>query len=118
MSFILNLPSEIQAELGQRLRVHRLAQALSQEALASMAGLSLGAVRKLERDGQCSLATFIRAAQTLGLTQALDPLFDMPHQPVSIAQAERAEQASKRQRAPSKRFKPAGQRVSRVGGQS
>jgi len=113
---MLKLPAEIQAELGQRLRKHRLAQSLSQEELASMAGLSLGAVRKLERDGQCSMATFVRAVQTLGLTQALDPLFDS--RPLSIAQAERAEQASKRQRAPRKRTKPAVRRVSRPGSNS
>lgn len=109
MSFILSVPAEIQSELGQRLRLHRLAQSLSQGELASMAGLSLGAVRKLERDGQSSLETFVRVVQTLGLTQELDTLFVF--QPVSIAMLERAEQASKRQRAPRKTAKKLGQTI-------
>ena len=61
MSFILSLPNEILRELGARLRMQRLAQSLSQRELAHMAGLSLGALRKLETDGQCSLETLIRA---------------------------------------------------------
>ena len=106
MSFILKIYAEIQSELGQRLRAHRLAQSLSQGELASMAGLSLGAVRQLERNGQSSLETFVRVIQTLGLTQELDNLFVF--QPVSIAMLERAEQASKRQRAPRKSAKTLG----------
>lgn len=98
MSFILSLPHEILRELGARLRVQRLAQALSQRELAHMAGLSLGALRKLETDGQCSLETLIRAVQALGLTTELDALFVLKRQ--SIAQMAQAEAAQQRQRAP------------------
>ena len=65
MSFILSLPHEILRELGARLRMQRLAQSLSQRELAHMAGLSLGALRKLETAGQCTLETLIRAVQNL-----------------------------------------------------
>lgn len=101
MTFILSLPSEIQAALAQRLRVHRLAQSLTQAELASKAGLSLGAVRKFERDGQSSLETFVRVVQTLGLTNELDTLFE--YRKTSIVQMASAESASQRQRAPRKR---------------
>lgn len=101
MTFNLSIPSEIQATLVQRLRIHRLAQSLSQAQLASMAGLSLGAVRKFERDGQSTLETFIRVVQTLGLVQELDTLFE--YRQTSIAQMEVAQAVSKRQRAPRKR---------------
>lgn len=98
MSFALSVPTEILSALGARLRLHRLAQALSQRDLAQRAGLSLGALRKLERDGHCSLETLIRAVQALGLVDELEDLFTLRRQ--SIAQMEQAEAVSQRKRAP------------------
>lgn len=98
MVFTLSIPEEILQTLGSRLRMQRLAQQLTQRDLALMAGLSLGALRKLERDGQCSLETLIRAAQALGLIDELEDLFVLKRQ--SIAQMEQAEKVSQRQRAP------------------
>ncbi len=101
MTFHLSTPAEILHALGARLREQRLAQSLTQRELAQMAGLSLGAVRKLESDGQCSLETLVRVAQALGLLEALDDLFVLKRQ--SIAQMQQADIASRRQRAPRKR---------------
>lgn len=101
MTFYLSTPAEILHALGARLRAQRLAQALTQRELAQMAGLSLGALRKLESDGQCSLETLVRVVQALGLLDELDDLFVLKRQ--SIAQMERAELAHRRQRAPRKR---------------
>ena len=101
MTFCLSTPAEILHALGVRLREQRLAQALTQRELAQMAGLSLGALRKLESNGQCSLETLVRVAQALGLLEALDDLFVIKRQ--SIAQMERAELAHRRQRAPRKK---------------
>lgn len=98
MTFIISTPSEVMEILGSRLRAHRLAQQLSQHELAGMAGLSLGALRKLERDGQCSLETLIRVAQALGLVGELDELFML--KPQSISQMEMVEMVRQRQRAP------------------
>ena len=101
MTFILSSPAEIQRALGARLREQRLAQALTQRELAQMAGLSLGALRKLETDGQCSLETLVRVTQALGLLGELDDLFVLKRQ--SIAQMEQAELVRRRQRAPRKK---------------
>lgn len=101
MALDLATPVEILQTLGGRLRLQRLAQNLSQRELARMAGLSLGAVRKLEHDGQCSLETLVRALQALGLLGELEELFVLRRQ--SIAQMELAEQARQRQRAPRRR---------------
>lgn len=98
MNFSFALPAEILSALGVRLRAQRLAQAMSQRDLAEMAGLSLGALRKLEHDGQCSLETLVRVVQALGLVSELDDLFVMRRQ--SIAQMEQVEALSLRQRAP------------------
>ncbi len=98
MSFITATTEEILATLGARVRAQRLAQDLPQSELATMAGLSLGALRKLERDGRCSLETLIRVAQALGLTDELAALF-VPKRH-SIAEMARVARANQRQRAP------------------
>ena len=66
-----------------------------------MAGLSLGALRKLERSGQSSLETLVRTVQALGLVDELEDLLVLKRQ--SIAQMEQVEAASRRQRAPRRR---------------
>ena len=101
MTFHLSTSAEILRALGVRLREQRLAQSLTQRELAQMVGLSLGAVRKLESDGQCSLETLVRVAQALGLLEALDDLFVLKRQ--SIAQMEQVDLVSRRQRAPRKK---------------
>lgn len=98
MVFILSPSNEILETLGHRIRTQRLAQGLPQRELAQMAGLSLGALRKLESSGQSSLETLVRAVQALGLLEELENLFVLKRQ--SIAQMERAKAASQRQRAP------------------
>lgn len=101
VAFNLSTPAEILQELGVRLREQRLAQSLTQRELAQMAGLSLGALRKLESDGQCSLETLVRVVQALGLLDELDDLFVLKRQ--SIAQMEQVDLVSRRQRAPRKK---------------
>ena len=102
MAFYLSTPAEIMHTLGVRLREQRLAQSLTQRDLAQMAGVSLGALRKLEADGQCSLETLVRVAQALGLLEALEDLFVLKRQ--SIAQMEQIDVVSRRQRAPRKKM--------------
>lgn len=98
MNFNLTTPEEILHQFALRLRAQRLVQEFSQHTLARMAGLSLGAVRKLETDGHCSLETLIRVAQALGLVGELEPLF--AQKPESIAAMQRAARVKLRQRAP------------------
>ncbi len=98
MIFAISSHAEILLAIGHRLRAQRLAQALTQRELAAMAGLSLGAVRKLEHDGQCSLETLIRVVQSLGLMNEMEDLFVLKRQ--SIAAMEQAEWVNQRQRAP------------------
>jgi len=98
MSFMLSSASEILQSLAHRLRDQRLVQGLPQRELAEKAGLSLGAVRNLERNGASSLETLVRVVQTLGLVTELDELFRL--KTLSIAQMEKNAQATQRQRAP------------------
>lgn len=98
MAFDLASSTEILAALGQRVRAQRLAQGLPQSDLAQMAGLSLGALRKLESSGQSSLETWVRALHALGRISELDDVLVLQQQ--SIAQMEQALTAGHRQRAP------------------
>lgn len=79
------------------MRAQRLAQDLPQRELARMAGLSLGALRKLEASGQTSLETLVRVVQALGLTGELESLFVLKR--ASIAQMEQAQVVLQRKRA-------------------
>lgn len=97
--FILASTPEVCSELGQRLRTQRLALGWSQLDLARRAGLSGGTIKNLENKGQATLASLVRVASALGLSDGFNELFLI--QPVSIAAMEMAEQA-KRQRAPRK----------------
>jgi len=74
MTFMLSSVEEILQTLGGRIRTQRLAQGISQQVLADRAGLFLGIVDELE------------------------DLFVLRQQ--SIAQMERANDLSRRQRAP------------------
>ena len=83
-------------ELGQRLRFERLAQELTHQELAAMAGVAPGTIKKLESNGASSLETVVRVVQALGLTDELQALFILPSQ--SISQMEQAAQAQQVQR--------------------
>ena len=87
---------EVVHELGQRLRAQRLAKFVTQQELAARAGVSVGAIKKLEATGLTTMETYVRAVQALGL---IDDLADfMQLRPtISIAEMEKA-QTAKRQR--------------------
>jgi transcriptional regulator with XRE-family HTH domain len=101
MSFALSTTKEILGVFGRRIRTQRLSQGLSQSDLASMAGLSLGAVRTLESRGRSSLETFIKVTKSLGLIGELEDIFKQKRQ--SIALMEQMDATKNRQRAPRKK---------------
>jgi transcriptional regulator with XRE-family HTH domain len=105
MTFILSTSSEVCATLGARLRQLRLSQNFTQTELAARAGVSFGAVRKLESSGQTTLATFVKCVQALGAAGDLEAVLTLPAR--SIAQLEISSQAVRRLRA----RKPSGQRA-------
>lgn len=102
IDFTLMAPGEITAELGARLKMHRLSLRTTQEELARRAGLNVGTVKNLEtKTGACALDTVIRVSFALGLGEHFEHLFEQ--KPKSIAQMERLAQAP-RQRA--RRLRP------------
>jgi transcriptional regulator with XRE-family HTH domain len=95
---LLATAPELCRALGSRLRAQRLAQGLAQDALAQRAGVSLGALKKTEKDGQANMLTLVRIVQSLGLAGELESLFAL-HPQASIADMEQAARAQRR-RAP------------------
>ena len=59
-------------ELGEQLRAARLRRNLTQEELASRAGISRSAVRSLERGGS-TVATLVRVLKALAWLKSLQP---------------------------------------------
>lgn len=98
MDITLASPSEVLVELGARVRSQRLAKNVQQKALAAMAGVAVGALQNLERDGKCSLETFVRVTCALGLATEFGGLLALRPK-TSIAQMERAAAAHSRRRA-------------------
>lgn len=94
MLFNLATPHEVAGELGRRLRTHRLSLNQSQAETAARAGVSLGALRNLERTGLVTVEVLLRVAGTLGFLQQLEPVFVM--HPVSIEQMEAASRSRRR----------------------
>jgi len=81
-------------ELGHRLRIRRLSLNQSQSETAARAGVSLGALRNLERTGLVTLEVLLRLATTLGGIQQLEPVFVT--RPASIEQMEAASRSRQR----------------------
>lgn len=105
VSINLSSAGEICATLGARVRQLRLARNVTQAELGARAGVSFGAVRKLESSGQTTLATFVKCVQALGAAGDLETVLTPPAH--SIAQLESQFQATRRLRA----SRPSGRRT-------
>jgi transcriptional regulator with XRE-family HTH domain len=87
---------ELIRELGHRLRAQRLGKSVTQGELAVRAGVSVGAIKKLEATGLTTMETYVRAVLALGLVDELADFMKL-RPTTSIAAMENA-QAAQRQR--------------------
>jgi len=71
-------PSEISAEIGQKVQRRRLAMNLTQVDAAARAGVSYRTWRRLETEGKASIDDLVRAAVALRCEQDLFTLFPEP----------------------------------------
>lgn len=69
---------EWEAHLGTQIRRARIDASLRQDELADRAGVSVGAVRGLERGAGSSLKTLVRVARALGRDDWLDTFAPAP----------------------------------------
>ncbi|MBK1791363.1 helix-turn-helix domain-containing protein [Persicirhabdus sediminis] len=73
--FTFKNPDKVLRQLGERLRIHRLARGLTQVELAERAGLSLSTLKLLESKGMGSLQRLLKVAMVLDLDVELANLF-------------------------------------------
>ena len=74
-------PAALAKMLSVRLRERRLSNNLSQEALASRSGVSLGSLKRFESKGEISLKHLLMLAVALGAGEGFTALF--PEEPFS-----------------------------------
>ena len=102
LEFQLATSEEIIRELGRRLRAQRMARLITQEELASRAGVAVGSVKKLEAGQNTTLLTFVRVVMALSLTHDIADILQLKST-TSIAEMERAEMSGRtRARRPGK----------------
>lgn len=95
MAIDLSTPAELEATLGEQIRAARLLRNLSQEALASDAGVSRTAVRNLEGGKGSTVETLVRVLKAMERTDWISML-----QPaVTISPLQMLKSISPRQRA-------------------
>lgn len=95
--YTLTTPQELSAQLAARMRALRLSQDLSQASLARKAGVSLGSLRRFEREGLASLELVLSVTIALGRHDEIEGLF-LPTQPKTIAEMDQLEAKPKRKR--------------------
>ena len=100
MHFDFATADEIAQVLCGRLKAARLGLGLAQSELAVRAGVSRRTILNLENHGQCTLGSFVRVVQALGLERDLHDVFQRKAQ--SIAELEERNAHSTRKRAPRK----------------
>ncbi|HTO00098.1 MAG TPA: helix-turn-helix transcriptional regulator [Microthrixaceae bacterium] len=107
---------EWEAEVGRQLRELRLGANRTQEDVASVANVSVSALRSLEQGAGSSLGTLIAVARALGRTDWLEQLAP-PVQVSPMEQLKLARKAQARQRQRAGRIRPAaGPEVARIAG--
>ncbi len=102
MEFELATSTQALQELGGRLKRQRLGQNLLQEEVAQRAGISTGALKRLEAGEDVRMLTLLNVARCLGVIGDLQGCFEWKA-PISLADLERLDQSQKRVRSRKKR---------------
>lgn len=97
------LPESIAAELGVREKRYRIDYPMTQEELSIKSGVSVGSIRRFEKDGGIQLTSLIRILQALNLDQNLDLLIPDNTQRPSYYLDRSRNQVRERATSPSKR---------------
>jgi transcriptional regulator with XRE-family HTH domain len=94
-------PAELQRELGAALRALRVNRRMTQAEVAAKAGVSLRALATLERAGNSSLETFVRALNALQGADVIAKLVPQPTvSPLAMLRKQRSPAPRVRHRSP------------------
>lgn len=72
---VTKLPSDVQLETAQKLRVIRKGLKLSQLQLAEKSGVSLGSIKRFEQTGRISFESLLALAHILGRLSEFESIF-------------------------------------------
>lgn len=75
ISLTIRTPDVIQRELAERMRLRRKERHWSQAELARRSGVSLGSLKRFEREHEISLASLVKLAVALDCSEEIDALF-------------------------------------------
>ena len=75
--------NDFQKKMAKRLRSARLAANLTQQGLAERAGVSLGSLKRFEREGEISLKSLVKLAFALRMEDDFEKLFQ-PREKASL----------------------------------
>jgi transcriptional regulator with XRE-family HTH domain len=78
MNDAIKSPSELQHELGEAMRALRVNRGLTQAETAAKAGLALRSLAALERMGNSSVETFVRALSALQASEVIAKIAPQP----------------------------------------
>jgi transcriptional regulator with XRE-family HTH domain len=78
MNEVIRSPSELQRELGEAVRALRINCGLTQAEAAAKAGVALRSLASLERAGNSSLETFVRALNALHASDVIGRIAPQP----------------------------------------
>lgn len=78
MSFQFMTPEELALEVGSRIRALRIDRRMEQADLVARAGVSIKALRSLEKGRGSTLETFLRVLKALDALDGLDALAARP----------------------------------------
>ena len=88
---------DVQKRVAQSLKSARLSANLTQQGLASRAGVSLGSLKRFEREGEISLKSLVLLAFALRMEDEISALFQ-PNTAVSLDSLLEQSKISQRQR--------------------
>lgn len=90
------IPAElVLTEMGRRLAVIRKQQGLSQDDLASAAGIGVATLRRIEGGNDSQIGTWIKMLRALGMISAVDGLLPQElRSPMAEAKAARKQRGS------------------------
>ncbi len=86
MAFYLRTVTEVQTDIAGRFKARRLAMNLTQRELAERSGVTLGSLKRFEREGLIALDSLLNLALVLNCLDDFDKLA-MESQPIAAAQS-------------------------------
>ncbi len=84
MELSLRTPKEVMLACANRAREVRLAENLTQQALADRIGVAVGTIKRFEKTGEIQFHHLLKLALALGRLDEFEDLFHISEEPLSL----------------------------------